>query len=208
MYKIYWRAGSASFAVEVLLEELGVSYERVRIKRISKSKTQDWFQSLNPLGQVPVLGLPDGSVMSESAAIMIWLADKHTHAGLAPGLDTPERSAYLRWMVYMATNVYITFRRIYRGDLYTRVEDHQVSIREMAEQDLLRDLAIVERELDPGPYLLGERFSAADIYLAMFPDWHTDREALLSGLPRINHLCDIIQARPAVSRIRAFHVSS
>ena len=207
MYKIYWRPGSASFAVEALLEELGAPFERVMIEMNNGPQTPDWFHARNPLGQVPVLELSDGRVMSESAAIMIWLADAHAQAGLAPAPDAHERTAYLRWMVYLATNVYITFRRIYRGDLYTSVEAHRTPIREMAEQDLLRDLAVVEAALDPGPYLLGKRFSAADIYLAMFPDWHSDREALLSGLPRIAQLCDAVFARPAVARAREFHMS-
>lgn len=207
MYKIYWRPGSASFAVEALLEELGTPYERVMIEMNSGPQTPDWFHARNPLGQVPVLELPDGRVMSESAAIMIWLADAHADARLAPAPDAPERTTYLRWMVYLATNVYITFRRIYRGDLYTPVEAHRVRIREMAEQDLLRDLAVVEAALYPGPYLLGERFSAADIYLAMFPDWHVDREALLSSLPRVAQLCDAVFVRPAVARAREFHMS-
>jgi GST-like protein len=207
MYRIYWRTGSASFAVEALLEELGTPYERVMIENNRGPQTPGWYRALNPLGQVPLLELPDGRILSESAAIMIWLADTHADARLAPLPDAPERTAYLRWMIFLATNVYITMRRIYRGDLYTEVEAHRASIREMGEWDLLRDLKVIEAALNPGPYLLGEHFSAADIYLAMFPDWHVDRMALLSGLPRIAQLCDAVLARPAVERTRAFHMS-
>jgi glutathione S-transferase len=207
MYKIYWRAGSSSFAVEALLEELGTPYERVMIENNRGLQTPDWYRALNPLGQVPLLELPDGNIMSESAAIMIWLADTHAEAGLAPLHDAPERTAYLRWMIFLATNVYITMRRIYRGDLYTEVEAHREPIREKAEHDLMRDFEVIEAALRPGPYLLGKRFSAVDIYLAMFPDWHVNREALLSGLPRVAQLYNVVIARPAVERARAFHLS-
>jgi glutathione S-transferase len=208
MYKVYWRAGSASFAVEALLEELREPYEKILIESNSGPQTPDWFRDRNPLGQVPVLEFPDGRVMSESAAMMIWLADAHPVANLAPAIDAPERPAYLRWMVYLATNVYISFRHMYHGDSYTPDDAQIAPMREMAKQSLLRDLEIVEEALDPGPYVLGDKFSAVDIYLGMFPDWHTDRRGLLSGLPRIAGLCDLVMARPAVARARLDHMGS
>jgi len=205
MYKLYGRKGTASFAVEALLEEIGADYEPLNVEARTGADALAAFRKLNPLGQVPVLVLPDGTVMSESAAIMIYLAEAHPQAGLAPEAGTCAHARFLRWIVFMAANVYIDFRHCYHGDGYSPDAAHWGPMRDMALANLERDFTSLEAALTPGPYMLGESFSAADIYLAMFPDWHPEPDALLSRFPRIASLRDKVLARPAVDRAYVRH---
>ena len=130
MYTLYWRAGTAAFAPQALLEEIGAPYEKVHIKETDAAQTSEAFRAVNPLGQVPALVLPDGTVMTESAAMTIYLADLNPELGLAPAPDDPARAVYLRWMVFMAAKLYQTFpphlshRRLYRrSELHTGDQD-------------------------------------------------------------------------------------
>lgn len=205
MYKLYWRAGTAAFAPEAMLEELGAPYEKIEIEQQRGADTPDSFRALNPLGQVPVLELPDGTVMSESAAITIFLADLKPELGLAPALSDPQRAVYLRWMVYLAAQLYQNFRHIYHADDYTGDAGHYEEIRSTAKRNLENDWATIEQALSPGPYFLGDKFSAVDVYFVMFPDWHMDRKALLERYPNIARLCELVLSRPAVARIHGPH---
>lgn len=208
MYTLYWRAGTAAFAPQALLEEMGEPYEKVLIEQNHGADTSDDFKALNPLGQVPVLILPDGTVMTESAAIMIYLADLKPELGLAPAPTDPQRAQYLRWMIFLAAKLYQSFRHIYHADSYTGEADHLAEIRSTGKLNLESDWSIVEEALEPGPYILGDRFSAVDLYFVMFPDWHMDRDALLARYPNTARLREQVLARPAVARIHGEHASN
>ncbi len=203
MYTLYRRTGTASYAVEVLLEELGVEFERVNVVNETGHQSLAGLKQLNPLGEVPTLIAPGGTVMTESAAIMIYLADAHPGAGMAPAASDPARAAYLRWMVYLATNVYMSYRHMYQTYGYVPEASLYPPIQEMARNTIIEEFQQIEDALSPGPFVLGDRFSAVDIYLAMFPDWHTEPEQLLSRFPALNRLCTTVNARPSIARVRA-----
>lgn len=207
MYRLYWRAGTAAFAPEALLEEMGEPYERILVDQRSGADTSPEFRALNPLGYVPVLVLPDATVITESAAIMIYLADLKPELDLAPAPDDPQRGTYLRWMVFLAAQLYQSYRHIYHADAYVEGEEHMAAVRSAGARNLEKDWQILEAALDPGPYLLGPRFSAVDIYCAMFPDWHRDRKGVLARHPRLARLCELVLSRPSVARVRPAHVA-
>src|ERR1700690_1724475 len=103
-YKLYGRPGSGSFAIQVALEEIGVPYERIWIANEPDVVAQ--YRKLNPTGRVPALGLPDGSVMFESAAILIHLALAHPGARLAPEPGTSAHARFLQWMGFFSGTVH------------------------------------------------------------------------------------------------------
>jgi glutathione S-transferase len=104
------RAGSESAVVEALLEEAGTDYEVIAVERGTAGP--EGFSRISPLGQVPALVLPDGTAMTESAAIAIYLADLYPKIRLAPPHGSPQRATYLRWMIYLAANIYMSNLRI------------------------------------------------------------------------------------------------
>lgn len=206
MYRLYGRAGTASFAVEALLEEMGAPYEIVEVTESRAADAPSELRALNPLGQVPVLQLPDGTAITESAAIMLYLADLRPDLGLAPAPDDPRRAVYLRWMVFLAAKLYQSFRHIYHAEHYTAQRDGTPAVQAAGKAGLETDWKILEDALNPGPYLLADRYCAADIYAAMFPDWSPDRAGLLERHPNIARLCELVLARPGVAKARAGHV--
>mgnify|MGYP001617413196 FL=1 len=113
MYTLYGRKSSGSFVVEAMLAETGRRYKVIDATPGADGKTHAGLLRLNPLGQVPTLVLPEKTVMTESAAMVIYLADRHPKAGLAPARKSKQRAAYLRWMAFMAANIYPSDLRLY-----------------------------------------------------------------------------------------------
>ena len=102
-YTLYGRPGSGSLAVQVALEESAVPYERVWVG--SEAADVERFRKINPTGKVPALELPEGTVMFESAAMLIHLALENDRAKLAPPPGTPRHAIFLQWMSFMSANV-------------------------------------------------------------------------------------------------------
>ncbi|HEY9101373.1 glutathione S-transferase [Chitinimonas sp.] len=105
MYRLFASKGCGSAAIEAALTLCGVNYELVEATPWERSPGLDELRRLNPLAQVPTLQLPDGTVLTESVAILLWLAEQYPAAALLP--DNPSlRASTLRWLVYVAVNNY------------------------------------------------------------------------------------------------------
>ncbi len=201
MYKLYSRTGAGSAAVEALLSELAAPYELIDVPRNADKSIPDWFKKINPRGEVPALGLPDGSVMMESAAMMIYLADAFPDKGLAPALTSPARAHYLRWMIYLAAAPYQTDLRMYYPHRYSTDLAHADAIKAKAIVDLNTDFDILAEGLGQGPYLLGDSFSAADIYAAMLLCWSEDVNRLFARHANLKQLYNRVAARPKTKSV-------
>ena len=102
MFKLFARKGAGSMAIEAMLAECGARHEVEDLTRDESGSLPKWFHEINPRAEVPTLILPDHSVMTESAAILIYLGDAFPEAGLAPAIASPLRPRYLRWLAFMA----------------------------------------------------------------------------------------------------------
>ena len=110
MYRLYARAGLGSVLVETQLAWSGLKHHLEAVGDLYKEpEARDRVLSINPLAQIPTLILPDGAVMTESAAITLLLADMTGRDDLAPEPAASERGRFLRWLIYMVTNIYPTF---------------------------------------------------------------------------------------------------
>ena len=88
MYKLYWAQGSGAMAPQALFEEIGAEYEKIVIDFEKQEHKSDEFLSVNPMGQIPALVLPDGTLMTETAAMLVQIVDRHPEAKLAPPAPT------------------------------------------------------------------------------------------------------------------------
>jgi glutathione S-transferase len=201
MYKLYARRNSGSAAVEALLAVLAVSHELIEVPKDDTGLPPDWFDQINPRREVPALELPDGSVMTESAAIMIHLADAHPEAGLAPAVGTAARAQYLRWMVYMAAAPYTSDLRMYYPHRYSTDAAHADAIKQKAIIDLARDFDVFADEMGDGPFILGDVMSAADFYAAMLLTWSNDVDALFAKQPKLKRLYEAVSAHAEIRRV-------
>ncbi|WP_455373149.1 glutathione S-transferase family protein [Limibacillus halophilus] len=200
MYKVYGRMDTGSFAVEAVLAELEQPFERVLVPRERPISEQLEFLAVNPRGQVPAVVTPQGEVLTESAAILITLAERHPEGGLLPPPQSPERAQVLRWLIFAAVNLYESDLRYYYADRYTGDQEGAAGVRAAAAAYFERQAALIESRVDErGPYLLGERFSLIDPYLAMLLSWHWQPEAFLPSVPKLARLMGAVAARPKIA---------
>ena len=204
-YKLYGRPASGSLAVQVALEEIGAPYERIWVGREDSQVAQ--FRAVNPTGKVPALELPDGTVMFESAAMLIHLADAHPKYALAPLAGTSRHAVFLQWMVFMSANLYEAVLRMYYSARYSASgEADAAAICEQGTADFVGHLGLLSQNL--GPYLLGADYSIADVYLYMLASWYTgDKAQLHASLPKLGAHAALLLARPAVARVEVDHAA-
>lgn len=205
MYQLYWSPATGAFVVEAVLEELGLPYRRVSTITGQDEHRKPAYVAMNPLQQIPSLVLPDGTVMTETAAIVMHLCDCRPEAGLLPAPGTAERARAYRWLVLLAVNFYEADLRFYYPERYTADPAGVDGVRRAAVQRMDRLLEVIEKALAPGPWLLGPRFSACDLYLFMLALWHPARRALLDEYPRLGALMRAVRRRPSVERIWRGH---
>ena len=103
-YTLFWEAMSGAMAGELVLEEIGAPYRLRPADMASGGHRSDDSLKLNPTGQVPALGLPEGNVIGESAAIILTLGDRHWERNVVPQGNADERPVFLRWPIYMAAS--------------------------------------------------------------------------------------------------------
>ena len=201
MITLYGRPGSGSAAVEALLSVLGIDHEIVDVPRNSDKSAPDWYLALNPRAEVPTLKLSDDSIMTESAAMMIYLADIAHEAAMAPLPSSPDRARYLRWIVYFAVAPYTSDLRMFYSERFSTDPAHAPAIKAKAIIDLARDFAIFDAQMGEGPFILGARLSAADIYAAMILGWSDDVPGLFAKYPKLKRLYDGVAAHPAIRKV-------
>lgn len=200
MYRLYGRPGSGSVVVEAVLEAAGAPYEVEIVERSQDGRVPEKLSRVNPLGQVPALTLPDGTVMTESAAISLYLADKYPKTDLAPAPAAPERAAYLRWLVYLATNVYMTDLRAYYPDRYTSDQNGGKCVKTAALARMAQEWEVYAEALADKPFILGDKMSVVDIYAAMLATWNLDVPAFFKKHPNMRAMYDRVTAHPAIAR--------
>lgn len=200
MYRLYGRPGSGSVVVEAVLEAAEAPYEVEVIERSQDGRVPEKLARVNPLGQVPALTLPNGTVMTESAAISLYLADKYPKADLAPAPTAAERPSYLRWLVFLATNIYMTDLRAYYPDRYTSDQNGGKCVKAAALARMAQEWDVYAAALGDKPFILGDKMCVADIYAAMLATWNLDVPTFFKKHPNVRAMYDRVTANPAIAR--------
>ena len=201
MFTLYARPGSGSAAVEALLAHANTAHKVIDVPKEKDGSAPGWYLKLNPRGEVPTLKLADDSLMTESAAMMIYLADLFPGKELAPPLTSAQRAPYLRWLVYMATATYISDLRMYYPARYSTDPAHAEAIKSRAIEHLWRDFEIFNAQMGEGPFVLGEKMTAADIYAAMLFSWAPDTDELFARHPKLKKLYEGVAAHPEIRKV-------
>lgn len=185
-----------------ILEEVGVGFALHEVDYDGGENRQPAYLKLQPLGLIPALGLPDGRSMFESGAIVLHISDLHRDSvELAPAVDDPDRPAFLQWMFFLTNTLYPSYNRFYWAARYTANADQANGVKEQAREAMLKQWQVVEDALaQQGPWLLGHRFSACDIYLQMISTWHEDPGVLLNDFPRVKDVAHGVLNREACRR--------
>lgn len=205
MYTLYWAQNSGALAPQILLEEVGAEYQRVVVDLEKGEETKPEFLAINPRGQIPALVLPDGSLLTESAAIMLQIVDSHPDSGLLPMPGSADRGQVYRWLFYAVANIYEADLRLYYSERFTTDASGADSVKKKGREDMDRAWELLEREMGGGPFMLGDQYSVIDPYLLMLVYWHEQPQELLARCPKLRRLCDAVRQRPAVERIWSQH---
>jgi glutathione S-transferase len=211
-YTLYGRPGSGSLAVQIALEELAAPYERIWVG--SEPADVERFRKINPTGKVPALELPDGTIMFESAAMLIHLALATPEAKLAPQPGSARHAIFLQWMTFMSANIYEAALRFFysprysaRGTADAATADaaaaEAAAIREQGAADYGAHLSFIGSALNP--YVLGADYSLADAYLYMLGSWFPEKEALFARVPALGAHAATLRLRPSVTKVEADH---
>jgi GST-like protein len=203
-YTLYGCRRCGSMLVEAALEEIGAPYDLVDMKYNGPQHRSAEYRRLNPIERVPSLVLPDGTVMTESAAIIIALADRHPKSGLLPPATSSERAKALRWLLYLSNNVYEAIGRQDYPERYVADPAHAPGARARAVEDLKRFWKIMEDALGAGPYALGKRFSALDLYIANISQW-TVKDWIYENCPKLTAVIRNTAKRPRTKRVWQHH---
>ncbi len=201
MFRLYCRKSAGSMAVEALLAVVGAPYEAIDLERKPDGSFHDFFLKINPKAEVPTLVLPDDSVMTESAAMMIHIADSHPGARMSPPLGDPKRPQFLRWQIYMAASLYSSDLRMFYPHRFTTKADECDGIKARAIEMMMHEFAIYADALGQGPFILGRDMSAADIYAAMLCTWAPDMGQLFAKHPNLKAMYEQVTAVPAIKAV-------
>jgi GST-like protein len=195
-YVVYGSAGTGSVMVEAALTLLDLPY------RVVEAYGDDpALFAANPMRQVPALILPSGELMTESAAILIWLADSHPEARLAPTMASHQRPAFLRWMTFISASIYAYYwirdepARIIDDPELGKIAKARIADRFMA------CWAIMNSQVDPDDYILGDHLTVLDLYVAVISRWAGGRARFNAAAPKLAAVARRVDADP---RLTAF----
>ncbi|MFT4274966.1 MAG: glutathione S-transferase family protein [Rhodopseudomonas sp.] len=191
---LFYSPQTRATGARVLLEELGAPYELHVLNMKAGEQRQPAYLAVNPLGKVPAIRSGD-ALVTEQVAITIYLADLFPQAGLAPALDDPLRGPYLRWIAYYGSSFEPAV-----VDRFMQREPAPITMSPYADYDTM--LGALEAQLARGPYLLGDRFTAADVLWGMALDW-TMNFGLVPKTDVFVRYAESITARPAFQRVNA-----
>ncbi len=202
-YKLYGRAGWGSTIVEAQLVWYGLAFTFEPVGDLFKEPdARTRLEKVNPLAQVPTLVMPDGGIMSESAAITLLLADLTGKETLVPGAAAPERATFLRWLVFIVANIYPTFTYADDPARFVSVNSARDPFRAATDAYAQK----LWRQVDGAagaPWFLGERFSALDIYLDVMTRWRPKRGWFESETPRLFTIARRADQKPELTSVWA-----
>ena len=196
--------GCGNAIVECAFALAGLPLDYEEVDYAADSPTRPKLLAANPLGQVPTLVLPDGTVMTESLAMIHYLDDLAPAAALLPPRGDPLRARFHRWAVMLVSAVYPTFTY---GDEPTKwVPDEAAAKLLRQSTDRQREALWLQFESQAlAPWFLGERFSAIDIYIAVMTRWRPGVLWFAKKTPKLMAIAGRAAALPAVGPVIARH---
>jgi len=203
MFTLFGRPGWGSAIIQAQLDWLGLDYDLIEVGDLFETPAaRSQLLPHNPLAQLPTVILPDGTVMTESAAITLHLADIAGRDDFVPPPNAPERAKFLRYLVFIVANIYPTYT--YADDPARFVPDATARQNFKASVD---DYAAKLYQILDGaagaPWFLGARFSALDIYTGVLTHWRPGRPWFEQNTPALTQIARRAEALPPLQAVWA-----
>jgi glutathione S-transferase len=190
---LYEFAPTRSIRVRWTLQELGVEFESVTINLTDGEHRRPEFLKLNPAGKLPIL-IDDDFVLTESVAIVLYLAEKYSHKGLLP-IDLKQRAQVNRWLLFTATELeQPLWRIVHHTALYPEHLRLTAEV-SLARQDFTDMVAVMEEHMQERKFIVGDTLTIADIVGAYTLDWANEVQ-LLDDFPHLLRYMERMYARP------------
>lgn len=189
--KLYYLPGACSLASHIALREAGLTFDAIKVGRDKKTANGEDFLTINPKGYVPALVLDDGQVLTETPALLPYIADRNPGSGLAPPAGDLRRFRLHEWLTFLNSEVHKNFTPFFNPAATE-------AAKETGKANLLRRLAWTNEALGGKASLLGDGFTVADAYLFVILSWCQYAGLDLGQWPALKSLHTRVAARPHV----------
>lgn len=204
MLRFYYAPRTCALATHIVLEHLGTPHEAVRLDFAAQQQRSPEYLAINPKGRVPAL-VTERGVLTETPALLLYLAQTHPEAGLAP-LDDPFALAELQAVTsWLCSTVHVAHAHKGRGYRWADDEAAQQAMKAKVPQNMGECFDWVESTLLRGPWVMGERFSIADPYLFTITTWLPGDGVPIERFDRVSDHHRRMNELPAVQRALALH---
>lgn len=199
--RLHYFPGTISIAIAIALEEAALSYEPVLVDFNAGEQTKTNYLTLNPKGRVPLLEI-DGSRLTETGAILEFIAAKSPHANMIP--SDPLQAAHMRSvMYYLASTMHVNHAHKMRGHRWANEQSSFDDMTAKVAETMTDSARYVENYCLTGPFVLGERFSIADPYLFIMCNWLAGDNVDVSIFPRLTAFLATMEKLASVKAVRA-----
>ena len=197
---IHGGVATGSVPIEAALTLLDIPYELIEG---ASDQRYDVTAPVNPLRQLPALVLPGGEVMTESAAILIWLADRYPEGRLAPSALSRRRPAYLRWMTFVSSAIY-ALAWVRNDPLRLVSAEAQIAVvKERIGERRAECWRSMDAQIHPGRYILGDELSVLDLYVTVISRWAPRRSRFYAAAPKMAEIVRRVDADPRLAEFWA-----
>jgi glutathione S-transferase len=201
-YILYYSPGAASMAVHWMLLELGVEFETRLVDIDAGAQHSEEYLRLNPMGRVPTL-LVDCVPRTESAALLMLLAERHPDGGLAPQPDSPQRPEWFEMMIYLANTLLPAMRAWFYAATDGEPEG-AAAVKSFARLQIEAAMARLDSLIGDGrPYLLGDRLTTADLLAVMLMRWTRNMPRPATSWPNLSHYVQRLRSMPTFIELNA-----
>jgi glutathione S-transferase len=202
MWKFYYAPHSCALASHLALEHVGADYEAVRVDFASTEQRTPAYLAVNPKGRVPSL-VTERGILSETPALLLFICQTHPDAGLAP-LGDPFALARLQaFNCYLCATLHVAHAHRMRGYRWADEPEAIAAMQRKVPQSVTECFALVERTMFEGPWVMGERYTACDMYLFTFAQWLELDGVDLTKIPRILDHRSRMLRQPLVQKVIA-----
>ncbi len=204
-YIIYGAPGSGSGIVEAACAEIGADYELRDLDARNDAQRREAYAVVNPHRKMPTLETEDGEIITESVAILLTLDERHREARLLPPPGSKHRAQALRWMLFLATELYPLIEMTDYPERFAERGICLETLRTRAEKMVRERWRLLEANAAASPYCVASGFSATDLYVTKLGVW-LDEDWRREQLPRVEAIITAVRARPALAGVWARHI--
>ena len=204
MLSLYYATGTCALASHIALEQAGADYVAQRLDFANQQQRSAEYLRINPKGRVPAL-VTERGILTETPAILQYVAQRHPQANLAP-LDDPFELARMNaFNSYLCATVHVAHAHGRRGYRWSDDKAALATMTAKVPQNMAECFELIEREYFVGPWVLGERYSVSDPYLFTIASWLQGDSVDIARFPKVAAHSERMRADAAVGRVLAAH---